>query len=116
MSPEHIKEKVTGAWRTATRAPWTDPEFGFEDVVRNVALYGREAGVDFAETHLDYIVQEATIAAGHRFGEMHTRFDNFGEAALAGVADTLRQRTGLIVDVKGPVLTLRWHGDEVGPP
>ena len=64
MAPAEIKAKVQDAYKKAFagNTQWSRSS-GISDLLRDLKLYGREAGVDFVSTHLDRIVSEAVSAA-----------------------------------------------------
>ena len=110
MTPEEIKAKVQGAHVKAleNRNVWRQRSSGIHDLFRDVKLYGREAGIDFAETHLDRIVQEAVETAGCRDPALEMMVHGFGRAALDGMAHALRELTALKVEVHRTTVRLVW--------
>ena len=110
MSPEQIRHQVQSAYRKAmeNRNVQHQRSSGFDHLFRGLKLYGREAGVDLIETHLDAIVHEATEAAGCKAPSTTITLGGFGQAALAGATQALQRLTGLKVDARGSMITLTW--------
>lgn len=103
MTPEEIKAKVQEAYVRALADHNVQRQryqsSGIDDLFRDVKLYGREAGIDFAETNLDRIVQEAIETAQCKAPALEMTVYGFGRAALDGMAHALREFTDLKVEV-----------------
>ncbi|GJD32282.1 hypothetical protein PMNALOAF_3550 [Methylobacterium adhaesivum] len=116
MAPEEIKAKVhqtyerafQGSMSYSRRHPQVDHLF------RDLKLYGRDAGADFAVTHLGRIVQDVLDAAGSRQMSLTLHAYEFGKAAIMGLEETLRERTGLRVEVVKSAITLIWAEERAG--
>ncbi|ABY30318.1 hypothetical protein [Methylorubrum extorquens] len=117
MTPQEINAKVRGAYVRALQSSTMYSMSGsrIDDLFRDVKLYGRDAGTDFAETNLGRIVEEAARMAGCKRPCLEIQVYGWGRAALDGLAQTLRDRTGLKVDVAGPTVRLDWSEDKAGP-
>ncbi|GJE38036.1 hypothetical protein [Methylobacterium persicinum] len=110
MTPAEIEAKVRGAHVEALRNRFMQRHRSprITDLFRDVRLYGREAGVDFAETHLGRLVDEAVGVAGCRECALEMTLPGSGRAALEGMAQALRDLTGLEVEVDGTTVRLSW--------
>lgn len=110
MEPEEIKAKVQGAYVRAinNRNMWRQRGSRIQDLFRGVHLYGRDAAVDFVDTHLHRIVQEAVDMAECKDTLLSITTEGFGRAALDAMAEALRERTSLKVEVAGATLRLIW--------
>ncbi|MEE7462748.1 hypothetical protein MFUR16E_16495 [Methylobacterium fujisawaense] len=110
MTPAEIEAKVRGAHAEAlaNRFMQRRRSSRIDDLVRDARLYGREAGADFAETHLGRLVDEAVGVAGCKEGALELTLHGSGHAALEGLAQTLRELTGLEVEVVGTTVRLSW--------
>ena len=107
MTPEQIRQQVQAAYRQAmqNRNVFHQRSSGVDHLFRGLKLYGREAAVDFVETHLDAIVREAKEAAECKASSITMTIGGFGRSALDGMAQALQQLTGLQVEAR-----LRWPG------
>ena len=110
MKPDEIKSKVQGAYQRAmaNRSMQKMRDTGVHRLLRDVRLYGRDAGADFVETHLDGIVQEAVSMAECRSASLEIPAYGFGRAAVEGMIQALRDLTGLKVDASGTTIRLIW--------
>ncbi len=117
MTPQDIKAKVQAAYaaslqnravRYGMRTSPLDHQF------RDLKLYGRDAGADFADTNLGRIVDEAVAVAGRKQPSMELQVYGWGRAAIDGMAETLRHRTDLKVEADGTVVRLIWALDTPG--
>lgn len=111
MTSEEVNAKVKEAYAKAQENRNVQRQrisSSIHDLFRDVKLYGREAGIDFAETHLDRIVHEAIETAGCRAPALEMTVYGFGRAALDGVAHALRELTALKVEVQGTTIRLIW--------
>lgn len=117
MTPQEINAKVRGAYVRALQSSTMYSMSGsrIDDLFRDLKVYGRDAGTDFAETNLIRIIEEAVRMAGCKRPCLEMQVYGWGRAALDGMAQTLRDRTGLKVDVAGPTVRLDWSEDKVGP-
>ena len=84
MTPAEIEAKVRGAHAEAlgNRFMQRRRSSRIDDLVRDARLYGREAGADFAETHLGRLVDEAVGVAGCKEGALELTLHGSGHAAL----------------------------------
>ncbi|WP_437871810.1 hypothetical protein ACSD7O_01565 [Methylorubrum extorquens] len=110
MTPQEIKTKVQGSYLRAleNRSLQRHRSSGLYDLFRDVKLYGRDAGVDFAETNLARIVNEAVEMAGCKDASLEVQVHGWGRAALDGLAKALRDLTSLKVEVNGSTVRLVW--------
>ncbi len=110
MTPEEIKSKVQGTHGRAmeNRSMQRQRYSSISDLFRDVKLYGREAGVDFVETHLQRIVNEAVDTAECKDGSLELTAYGFGRAALEGRAQALRDLTALTVEADKSTIRLVW--------
>ena len=110
MTPAEIEAKVRGAHAEAlgNRLMQRRRSSRIDDLVRDARLYGREAGADFARTHLGRLVDEAVGVAGCREGALELALHGSGHAALEGLAQALRELTGLKAEVDGTTVGLSW--------
>ena len=110
MSSQEIKARVQEAHRKAmanfsmqmSRSP------SIHHLLRDVRLFGGDAGRDFVETNLENIVREAVAVAECKLTFMDIPVHGFGKAAIHGMAQALRELTGLEVDVSGSAVRLVW--------
>ncbi|MCJ2088529.1 hypothetical protein MKK88_21475 [Methylobacterium sp. E-005] len=79
-----------------------------QHLLRDVALFGGDAGRDFVGTNLNDLVREAVAVAVCKLALMHIPVHGFGKAAIQGMAQALRVLTGLEVDVSGKAVRLVW--------
>jgi hypothetical protein len=108
MPSGEIKAKVQGAYTTALENRFMQRHRSSHDLFRDVKLYGREAGIDFVDTHLERIVQEAVETAGCKESSLEMMIHGSGRAALQGVAHALREATSLKVEVNNSSVRLIW--------
>lgn len=110
MTPESIKRKVQDAYLKAMgdRSTQWQPQSGIQHLLRDVKIFGREAGVDFAETNLEGIVREAVAAAECKEASLTLTASGCGRAAARGMAESLAELTGLKVDATGQGIRLTW--------
>lgn len=117
MIPQEIKDKVQAAYvaslqnRAVMYGMRTSP---LDHQFRDLKLYGRDAGADFADTNLDRIIDEAVSVAGRKQPSLELQAYGWGRAAIDGMAETLRQRTDLQVEATGMVVQLIWAVDNPG--
>jgi hypothetical protein len=116
VTPAEIRAKVHGAYAKAMQNRFVQMQRGsrIHDLFRDVRLYGREAGVDFATTHLGRLVDEAVGRAGCRDGALEMTLHGSGLAAVEGIAQALRDLTQLEVAVNGTTVRLVWAEDDAG--
>lgn len=110
MTPDQVRGRVLGAYRKAMDArntQWSHNS-GITHLLRDVKLYGRDAGVDFVDTNLDRIIQEAVAAAECKWASLSVPVHGWGRAAAEGMAQTLRERTGLEVQAGASAVELVW--------
>ena len=81
---------------------------GIEYMLRGIKLYGHDAGVDFVQTNLDAILEEAVAEAGCRKISLSIPTHGFGRAAVAGMASRLGELTAMKVDANASSITLTW--------
>jgi hypothetical protein len=110
VTPAEIEFKVRGSHVEAlgNRFMQRRRSSRFDDLARDARLYGREAGADFAETHLGRLVDEAVGVAGCREGALELTLHGSGHAALEGLAQALRELTGLKAEVDRTTVRLSW--------
>ncbi|WP_461655688.1 hypothetical protein [Methylorubrum aminovorans] len=110
MTPQEIKAKIQDAYVKAleNRFMQWHRSSGIYDLFRDVKLYGRDAGVDFVETNLGRIVNEAVEMAGCKDASLELQVHGWGRAALDGMAQALRDLTALKVEVNGTRVRLIW--------
>jgi hypothetical protein len=110
MKPDEIKAKVQGAYQKAmaNRSMQMMRDSIAHRLLRDVRLYGRDAGADFVETHLDGKVQEAVSMAECRSTSLEIPAYGFCRAAVEGITQALRDLTGLKVDASGTTVRLIW--------
>ena len=110
MTPEQIKAKIQNAFQNAP----TNVSYGrfgsteIEHLMRDLRLFGHDAGIDFIETYFDKIVSEAVGMATQRNSSMSMPLYGCGKLAVAAIAQDLRDRTMLNVDVSNSTITLTW--------
>jgi len=116
MTPEEIKAKIQGAHRKAVenRSVQRQRYPGLSDLFREVRLYGRDAGVDFIETHLSRIVNEAVEMAECKATYLELTAHGFGLAAVEGMAQALRDLTALKVEVDKATVRVIWSEPNPG--
>ncbi|TXM73145.1 hypothetical protein FV218_12020 [Methylobacterium sp. WL69] len=105
-----IKAKVQDAYVRALKDRFRHMQRGsnIDELFRNVRLYGRDAGIDFVETNLARIVQEAVDRAECKEASLEMSAYGFGKGARAGMEQALRDATGLKVELNGATLRLIW--------
>ena len=110
MTPTEIKAKVQDTHRRAmsNASLQMSRDGGVHHLFRDVKLYGRDAGVDFVETNIGQIVQEAVLMAECKRPSLEIPAYGFGKAAVAGMAQALEDLTALKIEVKGNTLQLIW--------
>lgn len=110
MTSEQTKAKIQHAYVKAVQDRFCHKHRSdnIGHLLSDLRLYGRDAGIDFAMTHLDEIVQEAAETAECKAPCLEMMCRRFGQAALNGIAHTLREHTGLRVDVKRSSVVLVW--------
>ena len=110
MTPGEIKAKVQGAYVKAleNRSMQRYRGSSSQELFRDLKLYGRDAGTDFVETNLAWIVQEAVETAECKGASLELTPYGFGRSALEGMAQALRDLTGLKVDSSGKTIRLIW--------
>ena len=112
-TPEQVRDKVRQAYLRAVQdrsTQWSRVS-SVPHAFRDARLYGGDAGADFAQTHLDTIVQEAIETAGRRGASLSLPVHGWGRAASEGLAQALRDRTGLEVELGSFEVVMVW-GDE----
>jgi hypothetical protein len=114
MSPEEIKANVQDAYTQAIQNRFVEKSRSSRELFRDVKLYGRDAGIDFVETHLEHIVEEAVETAGCKKASMEMMVYESGRAALQGVAHALREATSLKVEVNNSSVRLIWAESKLG--
>lgn len=77
-------------------------------------LYGRDAGTDFVETNLSQFIEEAVGMAECKQPSLELQVYGWDRAALAGMAQALRDRTDLKVEVVGTTVRVIWGEDSPG--
>ena len=110
LPPDQIKAKIQSAFQRAPTNVFSQ-RFGLtqlEHELRNLRIFGRDAGTDFVETYLDAIVNEAVEAARQRRPSISITFQGCGNMAVEAIAQGLRDRTDLRVDISEYILTLAW--------
>ena len=115
--PGRIKEKIQGAYARAVsnrsmQISWSSS--GIDLMLRNLTLYGQDAGVDFVDTRLEAIVQEAEHAAECKQRSLVIQTQGFGQAAIAGMISRLRELTALKVEGSASTIRLIWAEDNPG--
>jgi hypothetical protein len=114
VTPQEIKAKVQAAYtaslqnRAVMYGMRTSP---LDHQFRDLKLYGRDAGADFADTNLGRIIDEAVAVAGRKQPSMELQVYGWGRAAIDGMAETLRHRTDLKVEISGSTVQLIWAED-----
>ncbi|AIQ92445.1 hypothetical protein [Methylobacterium oryzae] len=114
MTPQEIKAKIQAAYtaslqnRAVMYGMRTSP---LDHQFRDLKLYGRDAGADFADTNLGRIIDEAVAVAGRKQPSMELQVYGWGRAAIDGMAETLRHRTDLKVEISGSTVQLIWAED-----
>ena len=110
MSPEEIKKKVQDVYQgaMANRSVQWQRQSGSSSLFHDVKLYGKDAGTDFAQTHLEAIVQEAVAIAKCKEASLSITLSGWGMAALEGLAQALHELTTLQVHVSGSTIILSW--------
>lgn len=116
MSSQEVKTKVQAVYTKSLTSStmWSSRSSEVENLVRDLHLYGTDAGADFATTHFDVILKEILDAASTRKKSHQFNFYSFGRAAIKGLADTLQERTGLRVELAKSTITLTWAEDNPG--
>ena len=111
VAPEQVKQRIQEAYTKAvqnTGMYMSRSSSGFSHLFRDLKLYGRDAGVDFIETHLDEVVREAVAEAECGKSRMTLAAFGFGRSAVDGMASSLRARTALKVEIQGSAVCLIW--------
>ncbi|AWN49459.1 hypothetical protein DK419_26555 [Methylobacterium terrae] len=100
MTSAEIKAKVQDTHRRAmqSRSIQMSRDSGIQHIFQDVRLFGREAGADFVGTNLERIVREAVTRAECRDNALDVPVHGFGRAAVAGMAQALRELTDLTVE------------------
>ena len=116
MQPNEIKEAVQSAYDAASRnsGVLVFRSSSSDRLFRDIKIYGRDAGVDFVETYIQYITTEAVEAAKTRDTKLDIAMYNSGQRALEGMADALRKMTLLKVEVSKSNIRLIWAGPTLG--
>ena len=116
MTPQEIKAKVQDAYMKARANRFVERQRSsrVDDLFRGVKLYGRDAGTDFGETNLDRLIEEAVETAGCKDTCLDMHVHGWGRAAVDGVAQALRDRTSLKVEVAGSTVRIIWAEDNPG--
>lgn len=114
MTPEKFKSDVQAAYKEAVSHTnsWVSYHDDTLRIFDGVALYSRDAAIDFVRTEIAKILQEAVKAAEAKRRLVHLRPGRIGKAALAGIVDTLKETTGLPVTEGNGVITIAWAKDE----
>jgi len=110
MTPQQVEEKVRTTYMRAIqdRHVRRQRSSGMQHMFQNLKLYGRAAGTDFVETHLEAIVQEAVSDAGCKRNSLSIPAYGCGKAAVEGIPQALRDLTFLEVHVSASNVTLSW--------
>ena len=110
MTPEQIKNKVQDSYIRVIENGFMHRQrsSNIHRLFHGMKLYGRDAGIDFVETHLENIIQEAVESAGCKDTSLTMMVDGFGRAAVEGITYALRQLTALKVDVGRSIITVSW--------
>lgn len=116
MTPTEIKAKVQDAHRRAMANAYLQMsrDSGVHHLLRDVKLYGRDAGTDFVETNLGQIVQAAVAMAECKRASLEIPAYGFGKGAIAGMTQALEDLTALKVEVKANTLHLIWSEPHPG--
>ena len=109
MSSEQIKLRIQNAYRASlTSNTFYSRSSTIDYIFRDIHLFGREAGSDFIHTFSNEIVEEAVAVAKTRQPSMHINVSKSGKSALEGVAQALRDLTGLTVEISHSTVTMTW--------
>lgn len=116
VTAREIKDRVQGAYVRAlqNRSMYSMRSSRIHDLFRDVRLYGRDAGTDFVDTNLGRLVEEAVGTAGCKQASLELQVYGWGHGALDGMAQALRERTDLKVEVTGTTVRLIWAEDNPG--
>lgn len=114
MSAHEIKDRVQAAYlkAMASRSSQQARPGGIDHLFKDLRLYGREAGVDFVRTHLDDIVEQAVDCAECKSGSMGLTTNGWGLAAREGMAEAIRDLSGLQAEVPRSGVIVTWGGVE----
>lgn len=114
MSPEQFRNDVRTAYEKAIAN--TNSQADYVDETRrlfeDITIFGKDAGVDLAQTLLSSILQEAVHAAAAKKQAIMLRPGKIGLAALTALVDTLGELTGLPVTYDKGFITITWATDE----
>lgn len=109
--PKQVKVRVQQAYSKAVADRFTfhsKSGSSIDCVLRDVRLYGRDAAVDFVDTHLDAFIQEAVAAAECKQPSTTIHLSHWGRSAVAGMASRLEELTALRIDTAGNALKVIW--------
>lgn len=110
-SPERIKKQIEDAYSEAISnrfTSWSRGGSGIDHLVQGVKLYGRDAGMDFVDSHLSEITREALEEARCKKPSLTLPTYQFGQSAIAGMMDRLAELTALKVSMSGKAVVLTW--------
>ena len=111
MDPEEIRSRVAACYDAAMAqsalhqrtSPMT------QNLLHGARLFGREAGYDFVETHIDTFVRDAVEAAECRQSSLTFAISGSGRAAIEGMVEALRDLTHLSVQASQATVMVSWR-------
>lgn len=116
MTPAEAKSKIQSAYQQSMRSSTIYYSSGshLQHLFRELRLYGHDAGTDFVETHFGDIFNEAVESAQRKQPSLQITAHSFGKAAIGAIAQKLREKTDLKVEVSGSAVTLVWAEPNIG--
>lgn len=110
-TPEQIKKGIQDLYVEAIGNRFSSRSrsgFGIDQLFRDVKLYGHDAGVDFIETHLNAIVQEAREVATCKEASLSLPTYGYGRSAISSMVTRLIELTALEAGTNASTVVLTW--------
>ncbi len=110
MTPEEVRNSVVASYDAAMAQPNVFQQSGsnVQNLLYGVRLFGREAGQDFIQSNIEEFVRHALEAAECKQSSLTFMVSGYGQAAIDGIAEALRERTLLVVQSSQSTVTLSW--------
>lgn len=110
-TPEQIKKRIQDVYLKAISDRFSSRSRSGSEIdhlVQAAKLYGRDAGVDFIETHLPLIAREACEVARCKEKSLTLPTYGYGRSAMVGMVEKLRELTALKAEVNASTVVLTW--------
>lgn len=110
MTSDDIKSQIQSAYSKAMGQPnfFRQRISQLSALFLHIRLYGRDSGIDFAQSHIHEIIADAIQAAECKNSHIEINCHGWGRAAIDGLASALQNETGLTVDINNTTLKLSW--------